>query len=400
MSVHLSYMPDTIANEPLKMKTDTALHLPHRAMLTAVGTPATPVTQPPTTNMLIHGDNVSALHWLLKDGGFREAIDLVYIDPPFASNNIFTISNNGRANTISSSRTDSSIAYSDTFSLQEFLPFLRVRLLLLRDLLSPQGSIYVHTDYKIGHYVKVLMDEVFGIEHFRNDITRIKCNPKNFARKGYSNFKDMILFYSKTSEMIWHEPKQAFRQDEIEKLYPKIDSTGRRYTTVPLHAPGETKQGASSKEFRGIAPPEGRHWRTDTARMEAWDDAGLIEWSSKGNPRKIIYADEQTGKRMQDVWDFKDPQYPVYPTEKPAELLDTIIATSSNPGSIVLDCFCGSGTVPQRASVAGRRWIAIDASDGAMTATQNKLHTVTHDLFSSSSYTLYTVQTDTDCIKT
>ncbi len=98
------------------------------------------------------------------------------------------------------------------------------------------------------------------------------------------------------------------------------------------------------KPFKGMLPPKGRHWRTDVATLEAWDREGLIEWSSCGVPRKKIYADERQGKRMQDIWEFKDPQYPVYPTEKNADILDLIARTSSNEGSYVLDCFCGSGT--------------------------------------------------------
>jgi adenine-specific DNA-methyltransferase len=338
------------------------------------------------TNLLIHGDNALVLRHLIDVCNLRGAVDLVYIDPPFATNNIFTVSH-GRASTISASA-DGEIAYHDDFSLEEFLDFLRLRLYLLHDLLSDQGSIYVHTDYKIGHYVKVLMDEIFGRENFRNDITRIKCNPKNFPRKGYSNYKDLILFYSKSENMIWHEPKQPFTETEIEKLYPKTDIHGRRYTSVPLHAPGETKQGASSQEFRGMKPPVGRHWRTDVATLESWDKAGLIEWSSKGNPRKIIFADEQIGKRMQDIWEFKDPQYPVYPTEKPPALLETIIQTSSNPDSTVLDCFCGSGTTLQQASLLGRKWIGIDASAVALQAVQEKLRARAQGLFNTHEYSM------------
>src|SRR3989338_1667724 len=136
-------------------------------------------------NKLIHADNLSALKALLDD--YAGKIDLVYIDPPFATNGHFKISDD-RANTISSSNGDA-IAYSDTLIGADFLEFLRERLILLRELLSERGSIYLHIDYKIGHYVKLIMDEVFGIKNFRNDITRVKCNPKNFQRKAYGNIK-------------------------------------------------------------------------------------------------------------------------------------------------------------------------------------------------------------------
>ena len=330
-------------------------------------------------NILIKGDNIEALNLLLNDKNLKGKIDLIYIDPPFATNGNFTITD-GRATTISNSK-NGNIAYSDKLIGTEFIEFLRKRLILLRELLSEKGSIYLHIDYKIGHYVKVMMDEVFGIENFRKDITRIKCNPKNFKRIGYGNIKDLILFYSKSSNPIWNEPREKYTEKDIEKLFPKKDKIGRRYTTVPIHAPGETYNGKSSQPFKGILPPKGRHWRTDVETLEQWDKDGLMEWSSTGNPRKIIYADEREGKRVQDIWESKDPQYPSYPTEKNQGLLDLIIKTSSNKDSIVLDCFCGSGTTLKSAHLLGRKWIGIDKSKYAIEATINKLETVSGDLF-------------------
>ena len=324
-------------------------------------------------NLIIKGDNIKGLEYLLNERGLKSRIDLVYIDPPFATNGHFTITDE-RASTISRSR-KGDVAYSDRLTGKQFIEFLRDRLLLLKELLSDEGSIYLHIDYKVGHYVKVMMDEVFGMNNFRNDITRIKCNPKNFQRTGYGNIKDLILFYSKSSKPIWNEPKEPYTPEDLVRLFPKFKK-GRRYTTVPIHAPGETENGESSKAFKGLSPPKGRHWRTDVQTLEKWDEAGLIEWSSRGNPRKIIFADEQIGKRVQDIWEYKDPQSPTYPTEKNPDLLDRIIKTSSNPESIVLDCFCGSGTTLKSAHLLNRRWIGIDQSEQAIKATIGKLSTV------------------------
>ncbi len=143
-------------------------------------------------NILIHSDNLQGLQYLI-DKGYTGKVDLVYIDPPFATGGNFTITD-GRASTISNSR-KGEIAYSDMLKGKEFIDFLRERLVLIKELLSPMGSIYLHIDYKIGHYVKVMMDEVFGIENFRNDITRVKCNPKNFKRIGYGKHQgyDLVL---------------------------------------------------------------------------------------------------------------------------------------------------------------------------------------------------------------
>ncbi|MBR1526952.1 MAG: site-specific DNA-methyltransferase [Prevotella sp.] len=335
-------------------------------------------------NILIKGNNISGMKWLL-DNGYKGKIDLVYIDPPFATGGTFSKDKNGRVATISKS-SDSILAYSDTLQGKDYINYLKERVLLIRELLSDKGSFYLHIDYKIGHYVKVMLDEVFGIDNFRNDITRIKCNPKNFERIGYGNIKDMILFYTKGKRPIWHNPTFPSTKEEIERLYTKIDSNGRRYTTVPIHAPGETKNGESNKPFRGIYPPKGRHWRCSVEELEELDRQGLIEWSSKGNPRKINYADDHITKKAQDIWEFKDPSYPIYPTEKNLDLLKFIIEASSDEDSIVMDCFCGSGTTMVAASICNRRWIGIDKSEVAIETVKNRFNT-DNSLFKEKPYT-------------
>ncbi len=324
----------------------------------------------PETNKLFYGDNLLVLKALLYQYNMKGKIDLIYIDPPFSTNTIFR-TDKERVQTISM-KSDSEIAYSDTLVGDEFFEFIRERLILARELLSDEGSIYLHIDYKIGHYIKILMDEIFGADNFRNDITRIKCNPKNFKRCAYGNIKDLILFYSKTKNNIWNECYDEYSQEDIEKLYKKVKD-GRYYTTVPLHAPGETKNGCTAQPFKGILPPTGRHWRCSPEELEKLDKQGLIEWSRTGTPRRIIYADEQAGKKVQDIWDFKDPQYPVYPTEKNLDLLKRIIRTSSNQDSIVMDFFSGSGTTLLAAEQLSRRWIGIDKSEKAIEETLKKL---------------------------
>ncbi len=334
-------------------------------------------------NKLIQGNNLAVLKSLIEDHDLKGKIDLIYIDPPFATNTEFKIGE--RSNTISSSILDE-IAYSDTLVGADFLEFLRERLILLRELLSEQGSIYLHIDYKIGHYVKLIMDEVFGVKNFRNDITRIKCNPKNFHRKAYGNIKDLILFYTKNGNPIWNDPRIAFSNADEERLFKKTDKDGRKYTTIPLHAPGETTNGNTGKEWRGVKPPQGRHWRTDPKILEEWDKQGLIEWSKNDVPRKKIYVNEREGKKTQDIWEFKDPQYPDYPTEKSLDLLKFIISASSNKNSIVLDCFCGSGTTIIGAQELNRNWIGIDQSEQAIRVAKERLDKLPEGLFSDKSY--------------
>ncbi|MGA9121029.1 MAG: site-specific DNA-methyltransferase, partial [Bacteroidota bacterium] len=230
----------------------------------------------------------------------------------------------------------------------------------------------------IGHYVKILLDQVFGIANFRSDIARIKCNPKNFERKGYGNVKDMILFYTKTARFVWNEPREEMGEESIKRLFPRLDAEGRRYTTTPLHAPGETRNGPTGRPWRGRMPPTGRHWRVAPEELSRLEEHQLIEWSRTGNPRKRIFADEKAarGKRVQDVWEFKDPPYPDYPTQKNIEVIKRIISTSSNPGDLVLDCFAGSGTTLVAAQELGRRWIGIDNSSHAINVARERLQSL------------------------
>ena len=330
-------------------------------------------------NKLIRGDNLPVMKALLDNHDLASKVSLVYIDPPFATKNVFRIED-GRANTISSSR-NGKVAFSDSLTDELFLEFMRERLVLLRELMSESASIYVHTDYKVGHYLKVIMDEIFGTNCFRNDITRIKCNPKNFKRRAYGNTKDLILFYSKGKDYTWNDPVDQFTEKEKELLFRKIDDFGNRYTTIPLHAPGETRSGPTGQEWRGMKPPKGRHWRVNPDMLEEWHKSGLIEWSKNGVPRKKIYADEKNGKKKQDVWNYKDKQILSYPTQKNLQLLKDIVLASSNDGDLVLDCFCGSGTTLQAATESNRHWIGIDNSDEAIKVTKERLSNIQMNLW-------------------
>ena len=313
------------------------------------------------------GDNLAGLE-ALRQRGIR--VDLVYIDPPFATNNEFRLEA-GRANSISGAGEP---AYADTLRGDAYLEALGRRLAAIRRLMAPAGSIYVHIDVKMEHRVRRLLDETFGEPNFRNSITRIKCNPKNFPRYSYGNIKDSILFYSVSPQRItWNPQKTPLSGADLRTLYPKVDAQGRRYATVPLHAPGATAHGATGQAWRGRRPPRGRHWRSAPERLDELDAAGLIEWSAANNPRRIIYADESAGKMPQDVWEYKDPQRPRYPTEKPAAMLRRIIQTSSNPGDTVLDCYAGGGGTLAEAAKLGRRFIGMDNAPAAQQAAAQRL---------------------------
>ena len=313
------------------------------------------------------GDNLGGLARLVEQG---ITVDLVYIDPPFGTSNEFLMDAD-RANTVSAS---GELAYADTLRGGDYLEQLRLRLDAIRSIMSDDGSIYIHIDVKMEHHVRLLMDEVFGPRNFRNSITRIKCNPKNFDRYSYGNIKDTILFYSVSPHRIkWHPQEEPLTADDAESRYPLVDAKGRRYATTPLHAPGTTRNGPTGGLWREMPPPTGRHWRYPPDRLDELDAAGLIAWSSTGNPRKIIYSDESAGKLPQDVWVYKDPQRPSYPTQKNAAMLERIILTSSEPGDTVLDCYAGSGGTLLEAARLGRRFVGMDGAPAAWEVIERRL---------------------------
>ena len=250
-------------------------------------------------NILIKWNNLEILNSLCYKYNLLWKIDLIYIDPPFATNKKFTIWND-RVSTISNSIFDK-VAYEDNLLWDDFIEFIRERLVFLKNLLSDTWSIYLHIDYKIWHYIKIIMDEIFGISNFKNDISRIKCNPKNFNRKAYWNTKDMILFYSKSKNLKRNNPIIEFKEEDKKKIFKKIDKNWKYYTTIPLHAPWSTINWDTWKERKWVMPPEWRHRRTSPKILDERDNEWLIERSSNWNPRKKIFSDDRIWKKMQDI---------------------------------------------------------------------------------------------------
>jgi len=330
--------------------------------------------------LLFHGDNKDVLAWLLTHG-YRGKVNLIYIDPPFDSGadyvrrvqlrGVRTPELEGEAHSLGEQ-----IQYTDIWANDMYLQFIYERLLLLKELLTEDGSIYLHCDWRKSHHLRCLMDEVFGAESFRNEISRVKCNPKNYTQGSFGNQHDTVLFYSKGDAPAWSRPFLERSDDEILEDFPRTAPDGRKYKTAPLHAPG-VRSGETGHPWRGIMPPAGNHWRYVHATLDELDVQGLIEWSDTGNPRKVIYADESEGKFLQDVWsDVKDVGGSEYPTQKSETLLRRIILASSEPDDLVLDCFVGSGTTVAVAQKLGRRWIAADINKGAIQTTSKRLQAI------------------------
>ncbi len=314
---------------------------------------------------LYHADNIDVLNCLVKDEDVCGKVSLIYIDPPYNTGGAFETR-------------DFKHAYNDNFTTEGYLDFMRPRLVLMHKLLSPSGSIYVHLDCNMLFHVKILMDSIFGERNFRGMITRKKCKSKNFTRTTYGNISDYILFYTKSDSPVWNRPYEEWDDEKALKEYPFVEEgTGRRHKRVPCHAPG-TRNGATGGPWRGMMPPEGKHWQYTPEKLDEMDARGEIHWSANGNPRRKVYLDQSKGKPVQDIWlDFLDvnnqnTHLTGYPTEKNIDMLKRIIEASSNPGDLVLDCFAGSGTTLVAAEELGRQWIGADIGDEAINVIQDR----------------------------
>ena len=311
-----------------------------------------------SSNRLYCGDNLDALRKLREDASVRGKVTLVYIDPPFGTGSAFL------------SRKQQN-AYDDDLWGAEYVESLRHRLVLLWELLSHSGSIYLHLDENMIFQMKLVMDEIFGSTNFRNMIIRKKCNPKNYTRRTFGNIADFILFYSKSDKYVWNRPAESLSEQSIKEYHYVEPETGRRFMKVPVHAPGK-RNGATGQPWRGKHPPPGKHWQYTPETLDAMDARGEIFWSKNGNPRRKVYLDQHPGVGIQDIWlDFKDAhnqniRITGYPSEKNPDLLRRILQASSNPDDLVLDCYAGSGTTLAVANQLQRHWIGVDCSPEAV----------------------------------
>jgi adenine-specific DNA-methyltransferase len=310
------------------------------------------------SNRLYFADNLSILAGLRNEPTFAGRVRLVYIDPPYATETIFH------------SRSLNP-AYDDTLAGPEYLEALRQRIILIRELLADDGSLYLHLDEKMVFHAKLILDEVFGPSQYRNCITRKKCNPKNYTRKAYGKVADYILFYTKTGNYVWNRPTEPWTPERAKEYQYVEPETGRRFMKVPIHAPG-VRNGETGQPWRGKQPPPGKHWQYPPQVLDELDARGEIYWSPSGNPRRKVYLDENPGVGVQDIWlGFRDAhnqniRITGYPTEKNSDLLRRLISASSNAGDLMLDCYAGSGTTLAVAAELGRSWVGVDRSPEAI----------------------------------
>jgi len=330
-------------------------------------------------NRLIWGDNKLVLSSLLEE--FSGAVDLIYIDPPFDVGADFTmeVTFGDEKETIGKQQSVlEMVAYRDTWGrgTGSYLHMIFERLSLMRDLLSENGSIYIHIGPNINHYVRAICDEIFGRSNFFNEIIWRRAFGHSDSSR-YGIIHDVILYYSKSDHRIWNPQLQPADKEYIDTFFDQYDPVRKeRYQRLSLSA-GGLSGGGYDYEYKGVRTL----WRCPIETLRRHDEAGRLHWPKKkgGVPRLKKYESEHEGVPTQDLWTDiskihnQSSELAGYATQKPEALLERIIQTSSTDGSIVADFFCGSGTTAAVAEKLGRRWIACDLGRFAIHTSRKRL---------------------------
>jgi DNA modification methylase len=337
-------------------------------------------------NRLIWGDKKYVLPSLLPE--LAGKVNLIYIDPPFDTGADFSFTATvpdqpgaSEDDSFAFTKEPSIIeqkAYRDTWGrgLDSYLQWFYETVVMLHELLAENGSLYVHLDYHVSHYAKAVLDEVFGMDNFTNEIVW-KRQTAHSDPKRYGPIHDTLFFYGKSQATKCNLQYAAYDQSYIDSHYSLRDSDGRRYQLGDLTARGPRP--GLLYTFRGVNPPPGRVWTTLPDKMEQLYKSGKIVFTSSGMPRRKRYLDEMSGVPLQDVWTDVNPvnsqavEATDYATQKPEALLDRIIKASSNEGDLVLDCFCGSGTTAAVAEKLKRRWVTCDLGRFAIHTARKRL---------------------------
>ena len=369
-----------------------------------------------TPNRLYFGDNLDILRQYVAD----ETVDLIYLDPPFNSNATYNVLFRERSGEESAAQItafedtwhwgwESEIAFQDVVTqgpdkvgsllsalrqflgqndMMAYLTMMAQRMVELHRVLKPTGSIYLHCDPTASHYLKLMMDAVFGNSNYRNEITWKRFNFHADAKR-FGRIADRILLYTKSSDFQWNQQRTPFKESYVDSHFRYVDDDGRRYRLDNLNPPGGR---GPVYEFHGVT----RAWRYTQANMLKLEEEGRISVTEGKVPQLKRYLDELPGEAINDIWADIPPINPRakerlgYPTQKPEALLERIINASSNEGDVVLDPFCGTATVA--AERLNRRWIGIDVTHLAITLVRHRLH----DSFGDALHPYETVGQPTD----
>jgi site-specific DNA-methyltransferase (adenine-specific) len=354
-------------------------------------------------NQLFFGDNLE----ILRNNRIPvESVDLIYLDPPFNSNatyNILFAEKSGEKSAAQitafddfwqwdataaahyhelvtagpaklSTLVQALRSFLGTNNMMAYLTEMAIRLVELHRVLKPTGSLYLHCDPTASHYIKMVLDAIFGAMNFRNEIIWKRTSGHSDAKK-YGRVHDVILYYSKSNNYIWNQISQPYNEEYVKKYYRYTDSDGRRFMSDNLSASG-LSGGGYDYEWKGIR----RIWRCPKNTMERLEQENRIFYTNKAIPRLKRYLDESSGLPLQDLWiDIEalrswHKETLEYPTQKPEALLDRIIKASSNEGDVVLDPFCGCGTTVNVAERLHRRWIGVDITYLAINLIKRRLH--------------------------
>jgi DNA modification methylase len=361
-------------------------------------------------NQLYYGNNLEILRDYIRD----ESIDLIYLDPPFNSNVNYNILFQEKGGESSAAQItafedtwhwtqESETAFHEVITqglerlvtimhairgslgendMMAYLTMMAARLIELHRVLKPTGNIFLHCDPTASHYLKLMMDAIFGIEHYRNEIIwkRAETIKGNFGQgsKRLDVNTDTILFYRKTEGNTFNFLFTPYTKEYIKDFYKYVElETGRQYRLISMTGPGGAAKGNPSYEVMGVT----RYWRYSKQRMQALIDAGLVVQTSVGGvPQRKQYLDEGKGVPIQSLWDdipglhSQAAERLGYPTQKPEALLERVIKAASNEGDLVLDPFCGCGTTINVAERLHRRWIGIDITHLAISLIKTRLH--------------------------
>ena len=361
-------------------------------------------------NALYYGDNLQVLREHIPD----ESVDLVYLDPPFNSNASYNVLFRERTGEESPAQIK---AFTDTWewtqetewtfgtdiiqnpkvpsavkemigafrqfigqnAMMAYLVMMAPRLVELRRVLKPNGSLYLHCDPTASHYLKLLMDVVFGSRSFKNEIVWPRTNAHHDAKR-YGRIHDVLLYYGKSSSATWNTIYTPYTTEQTGAHYSHVEEdTGRRFRLSDLSA--QKPGGDVEYEWKGAAPPRGRYWAYSRANMEEFERRGRLYYTKNGRPFLKRYLDEMPGNPVQDIWSDvpfihgSSSELLGFKTQKPEALLERIIQASSNEGDVVMDPFCGCGTAVAAAEKLNRQWIGIDVTHLAVALMKSRLKT-------------------------
>lgn len=346
-------------------------------------------------NKIFWGDNLQVMSHMLKE--YRGKVDMVYIDPPFDSKAQYKKTIKVRGQDVSNDILSfEEKQYNDIWTNDTYLQFMYERLILIRELLMDTGSIWVHCDMSRGHYIKVILDEVFGQNNFINQITWKRTfahGDMGQGAKHLGRISDYILVYSVSPNVKLNSVYTPYEKEYEERVYKNVDPDGRRWQSVSLTGPGGAAKGNPYYEFLGVS----RYWQYSKESMQRLYEEGRIYQSKSGAvPRRKMYLDEAKGVPLQDIWTDIVPvqgaakENTYYPTQKPTALLERILEVATNPGDLVFDCFMGSGTTQAVAMKMGRKFLGADINLGSVQITTKRLLTLASEMERDETLNYYT----------